>query len=321
MKDVARVTLAKTDLTVFPLAFGSAKLGQKNTESEALELLDCYVSGGGNFIDSARVYYPHKGGEVFLSERIIGQWIKARGHRDDLVILTKGGHHDLRTGAARLDKVALIADVDGSLKSLQCDWIDLYCVHRDDPALPVEAIIEVLETCRKNGKIRYYGCSNWSAGRIDAANRYATKMGYAGFVSDQNMLCLGAGTRLQSKTDFATEGHCETYAKWDMSLTAYTSLAGGYFHKFAAGQDVSVNQFDSPENRKLAALICAVAEKSDLTISQVMLGFLQSLDMAVVPVVEPRTLGQMQDALNSVGISLPDEDMHELKLAGRLDHV
>ena len=116
-------TIPHSDLEVSSVCLGTAGVGVKNTEPEAMALLDAFVEQGGNFLDTARVYSNWVPGELNRSERIIGDWLTSRDNRDQIVIATKGGHPDTETKVPRLTHEELETDVNGSLEKLQTDTL------------------------------------------------------------------------------------------------------------------------------------------------------------------------------------------------------
>src|SRR5471030_1868317 len=139
--------LPGTSLSVSPLCLGGVPFGLTLSEPETFDLLDRFVALGGNFIDTARIYSDWQPGELRRSERVLGDWLRSRGSRDRLVISTKGAHPFIdsldvpRTSAAEIRD-----DLEGSLRTLHLEAIDLYWLHRDDPARPVEHFIDLLNT-------------------------------------------------------------------------------------------------------------------------------------------------------------------------------
>ena len=174
--------IPNTSLAVFPICLGAASLGTESNRSDAFALLDAYTAAGGNFIDTARVYSDWIPGERQRSEKIIGEWISTRNNRTHIVLATKGAHPDLTHPIPRVTPADIDADLTESLRHLRTEYIDLYWLHRDDPIQPVGPILDTLERHRRAGRIRAYGCSNWSAARITAAAQYATAAGIAGTV-------------------------------------------------------------------------------------------------------------------------------------------
>jgi aryl-alcohol dehydrogenase-like predicted oxidoreductase len=151
--------------------------------------LDAYFAAGGNFIDTAHSYGDWIPGiPNAASERTLGALLKERP-RDDYVIATKGCEFDYRKGdfALRVTPAFLDADLSGSLELLGLDCIDLYWLHRDDPARPVQEIVDALIGHQRAGRIRHFGCSNWSVARIREARQYAASLGHSGFVACQPM--------------------------------------------------------------------------------------------------------------------------------------
>ena len=137
---------------------------------------DTFVDMGGNLIDTAHVYSDWVGPERARSERVVGDWLERSRKRSRVVLVTKGGHPDMTVEnpdphISRMKKADMVSDLDSSLRQLRTDYIDLYFYHRDDTAQSVGELIEVMEEFRRQGKIRCYGCSNWTTRRMREADR------------------------------------------------------------------------------------------------------------------------------------------------------
>lgn len=143
------------------IVLGTTKVGIHGRDS-AYEMLDTYVELGGRHIDTAHIYSDWIPGERGRSETVIGEWLKRRGNRDELVITTKGAHppRDDITNF-RSDRASVRSDCEESLKRLGVEQVDLYYLHRDDVNRPVADVVETLEELRREGKIKAYGGSNW----------------------------------------------------------------------------------------------------------------------------------------------------------------
>ena len=115
----------------------------------------------------------------------MGKWVKDRGLRDKVKIITKGCHPLLGNPEPRVSAACAHADIEESLLRLQAEVIDHWYLHRDNEAVPVEEIIDALEAEVQAGHIRSYGASNWSCARIEEANKYAKSIGGQGFTSSQ----------------------------------------------------------------------------------------------------------------------------------------
>ena len=155
-----KVKMNNTDIWVSEISYGTASLGLGGNIEEEYAMLDAFIDAGGNFIDTARVYSDWVPGERGRSERVLGEWLKARRHPNEIVIATKGGHPEFgEMHKSRLTSEDVEHDIKLSLKGLGVERIDLYYLHRDDRSLPVEYIIDYLEHFRARGYIRYYACS------------------------------------------------------------------------------------------------------------------------------------------------------------------
>lgn len=161
--------LGNTDLLTAPIVLGGNVFGWTIDESDSYALLDEFVGMGFNTIDTADVYSRwvegNKGGE---SESIIGNWMKARGNRDQITVITKVGS-DMGQGARDLTEAYILKACDDSLRRLQIDTIDLYLTHWDDDKTPVEETLGAYKKLVDAGKVRYIGASNLSPERLTAS--------------------------------------------------------------------------------------------------------------------------------------------------------
>ncbi len=253
-----KVKFNGTDLSVTPICLGTVNYDADLPKAEAKRQLSQYVDRGGNFIDSAHIYGDWVPGVLCRSERTIGEWIKETGSRDKLVISTKGTHPDWdRMDIPRVRPVNIEKDLHESLEYLNTDYIDLYFLHRDDPNVPVSEIIDYLDSAQKQGKIRYYGCSNWSQARIREAAEYAKQTGRQGFVANQLMWSLADVNfyNLPDKTFILMDQETHDYhAETGMNVMAYMSIAKGYFERRYAGEKLpsSVTEvYNSPTNDQI----------------------------------------------------------------------
>ena len=195
-----RIKIAKTDLLASPLALGTDYFGTTVSRDVCMELMDHYLEAGGNVIDTAEAYACWIPGGEHQSEKVIGEWLRERGVRDQIVLSTKGAHPKLESmDVPRLSKAELQADLDSSLQRLGVECIDLYWLHRDSPGYPVEEILQSLEGFRKAGKIKHAGFSNWRQSRAEEARLAAERLGVEGFVASQNMWSLARARCLPSR--------------------------------------------------------------------------------------------------------------------------
>ena len=152
--------LGYSGIEVAPLAFGGNVFGWTIDEATSFKLLDAFVDGGFNLIDTADVYSRWKEGHVGgESETIIGKWLKKSGKRDKVIIATKVGM-DMGGENKGLSKKHILKSVEDSLKRLQTDYIDLYQSHKDDPDTPQQETLEAYYELIKSGKVKFIGASN-----------------------------------------------------------------------------------------------------------------------------------------------------------------
>ncbi|MBE5807948.1 MAG: aldo/keto reductase [Clostridiales bacterium] len=191
--------------------------------TDAFELLDMVYAAGVNCFDCADHY----------GEEPLGEWLEARGLRDKVVILTKGAHHN--AWRKRVTDFDILHDVHNSLAKLKTDVIDLYLLHRDDPTVPVAPIMNALNRCFDEGKLRVFGVSNWTWQRMEEANEYAFKHGLEPFrVTSPNF-------SLAEQVEDPWGGGCQSIsgesnklarawvAAHGMPVFAYSPLARGLF--------------------------------------------------------------------------------------------
>jgi aryl-alcohol dehydrogenase-like predicted oxidoreductase len=323
---VKSVALPGSGLSVSPLCLGGVPFGNTIDEAASFALLDHFVERGGTFIDTARIYSDWVPGELRRSERILGDWLQARGHRGRLVLSTKGAHPFIdsldtpRTAAAEIRD-----DLEGSLRTLRTDVVDLYWLHRDDPKRPVEHFIDLLNTFRREGKIRAFGGSNWSAARLRAANDYARKSGQEGFTANQPFWCLGSAAARPPKDPGLVKFDAAAQA-WHrgsgVAVIPYTSQANGFFSKLALPADrrpadFANSDFHTPPNLAAGRRVLEIAATKRVAPSAVVLAYLWSRSFPVVPIVGCRTIAQLEDCLAAVPVRLTPVELAALEADSR----
>src|SRR5690606_24545556 len=309
-----RITIPTTDLTVSSVCLGAGSFGSSVSRDDAFALLDAFAAAGGTFLDTARIYAVWLPDGANASERTLGDWLRQTGLRHRMVIATKGAHPDLKTmHISRLTPQDIAQDVSESLYHLQTDHIDLFWLHRDDPAVPAGEIIDALNEHIRAGRLRYLGCSNWTAARIREANTYAQAHGLAGFVANQPLGGLAEPNRETISDKTLVLMGAEDYAfrrESGMAAIPFTSQARGYFNKLANGtlEEADRRQYDSPLNRERARRAGELAARHGVSITAIALSYLTSPPFPTVPMIGPKTLDQLQDCLRDIDLRLtPDE--------------
>jgi aryl-alcohol dehydrogenase-like predicted oxidoreductase len=318
-------TLGDTGLLVSTLCFGAMtfhggsglfKMIGGSNQSEADELIKACIERGINFFDTADVY--SEGG----SEEMLGQCLKNLGiARKDVVIATKcfgrvgPGHNDV--GASRKH---IMEAVDASLKRLKTDYIDLYQIHGTDPITPVEETLRALDTLVNQGKVRYIGCSNWAAWKLQRALDVSEFRNLARFDSLQAYYSI-AGRELERELvplmEFSKTG-----------LLVWSPLAGGLLSgKFSRDNQKPANsrrsEFDFPlvdkeRTWKILDVMNPIAKEHKCSAARIALAWLLAKSVVTSVIIGARNLQQLEDNCASVDIKLTDAQIQALDAVSEL---
>jgi aryl-alcohol dehydrogenase-like predicted oxidoreductase len=280
-------------------------------EEGSFAVLDAYVGGGGNFIDTADTYGRRGPEGPGGSEQIIGRWIAARGNRDRLVIATKVGMSAELHG---LSEATINKAVDGSLRRLGIEQIDLYYAHQDDPDTPLEETLGAFQRLIDAGKIRYAAASNYSAARLDEALRIGARDGMATYVA------LQPHYNLMEREQYEGELRpvCERYG---LACVPYFGLARGFLTgKYrAGGEDVSSPRAASVRasyaNERGFAVLAAldeVAASHATTVAAVALAWLLAQPTVVAPIASATSREQLAELLPSTELQLSADELELL---------
>ncbi len=317
--------LGKTGMKVSELCLGAMTFGRETSEEISHRMLDHFVEAGGNFIDTANVYfYPTQG----ISEEIIGRWLKGKA-RDDLIIATKvrfpmgGGPNDVG-----LSRKHILSAVEASLRRLGTDYIDVYQVHCWDRATPIEETLSTLDGLVRSGKVRYIGASNFSGWQLQKAIDVSQHMGWEPFVSLQAQYNL-----LLRNIEWELIPVCQNEG---LGLLCYSPLRGGWLSgKYRRGMSgpsedtrVQLNEQKglpgswSEHNNEftwsLLDVLFAVAEELAKTPAQVAINWLLGRSDSIVPIIGARKMEHLEDNLGADGWSLGEEHMAQLNQASEV---
>ncbi|CAB4644587.1 unannotated protein [freshwater metagenome] len=296
-----RVALGRTELQVHPLCLGGNVFGWSANAAQSQEVLSAYESAGGNFIDTADMYSRwHTGNVGGESETIIGDWMKARGNRNEMVIATKVAKLATRPG---LSAANIAAAAEDSLRRLGTDYIDIYYAHHDDEEIPLEESLTAFNELVTAGKVRYLAASNYSAARLEEALKISRELGMSEY------LLLQPNYNAIVRNEY--EGDLMAVAvKEDIPVLPYFSLAAGFLTgKYQPGVEVdSVRAGDMPDyknDRGWAILnaITDVAKQENTSIAAVALGWLRAQPGVVTPIASARTIEQLAEILPVVELS------------------
>ncbi|GAA4677504.1 aldo/keto reductase [Frondihabitans cladoniiphilus] len=315
MADAPRTTLGSSDLQVFPLNLGGNVFGWTADEKTSFEVLDAYVAAGGNFIDTADVYSAwnpgNSGGE---SETIIGNWLKSRGNRDDIVIATKVG---MLSGFEGTSRETVRKAVDASLTRLQTDHIDLYYAHQDFTDRPVEEAVEALNEQVTLGKVRAIGASNFSGQRLIEALRFSESENLAKYAAIQNKYSLVERGDVEGSEGGPTVASVALAE--NVAVLPYSSLASGFLTgKYRDGVSVDsprsggASAYLDDRGRRVLAELDRISAAHDAAISTVALAWLLAQPSVAAPIASARTLEQLPDLLAVATLELSVDEIAAL---------
>ncbi|MET3511646.1 aldo/keto reductase [Plantibacter sp. MCCC 1A11337] len=307
----ARTTLGTSDLSVFPLNLGGNVFGWTADRQTSFDILDAFVAGGGNFIDTADGYSAwvpgNTGGD---SERLIGEWQELRGNRDELVIATKVSQHPDFTGLAA-DNILKAADA--SLERLRTDHIDLYYAHFDDESVPLEETVTALSSLVDAGKVRHLGISNYSAARIAEWFEIVEAKGLHRPIALQPHYNL---------VEREFEGELRTIAEREqLAVLPYFSLAKGFLTgKYREGSSVDSVRAEGAQayladHAALLPVLDEVAAAHGVSVATVSLAWLRSQPTVAAPIASARTVEQLPDLLASATLELSADELAALTAA------
>lgn len=307
------VKLGNSDLDVYELNLGGNVFGWTADEAQSFEVLDSYKAAGGNFIDTADVYMAHapgnSGGE---SETIIGNWLAKHGRRDDMVIATKVGAMETRSG---LSAANIRAAADDSLRRLGSDHIDLYYAHFDDPNTPLAETLGAFDELIRAGKVRHIAASNYTVERLSEALAVADREGLPRYVALQPHYNL-----MERDYETALAGLLQ---REGLVALPYFSLAKGFltgkYRQVSEKNDGpraegALAYLDERGERALTALD-EVAAAHNSTPTAVSLAWLAAQPTVVAPIASARNLRQLDDLLASLELELSHDELAALSAA------
>lgn len=304
-------------MKVSALCLGSMQFGWTADEELSMRILSAAWESGINFIDTADIYSnwaPGNPGGV--SESIIGKWLKAvKIPREKIIIATKvRGRMGDGPNDEGLSRAHILNAVEGSLRRLQTDYIDLYQTHSFDADTHIEETLLALDALVKQGKVRYIGCSNYPAWRLMESLWAADRLGTARFD------CLQPHYNLVNRAEYERELNevCLTY---NLGVIPYSPLAGGFlsgkYHPNQTAVDTrrNVSRHFTEHNWKLLEDIRETADQAGASVSQVALAWLLAQPAVTSPIIGPRTLEQLGDNLGAVQVRLSQEQIAALDKA------
>ena len=297
--------LGNSGLKVAPLAFGGNVFGWTADEATSFALLDAFVDGGFNLVDTADVYSHwvpgHVGGE---SETIIGRWLKASGKRDRIVLATKVGK-PMGPGMSGLSRAYIRSAVEASLRRLQTDRIDLYQSHDDDAATPLEETMGAFAELMREGKVRAIGASNFNAPRLAEALATSARLGLPRYE------CLQPHYNLVERAVY--EAELEPLCRREsLGVINFYGLAKGFLTgKYRSEADLGksprgagVKDYLNPRGRRILAALDDLAASLNATPAQVALAWTIARPGLTAPIVSATSVAQWNELAGAVRLRL-----------------
>ena len=313
-------TIAGVEKPVARVVQGLAGLSTQNTDFW-FPIMDAVVELGGNMFDLAHGY---GNGEC---ERAFGIWLRERGNRDQLILQTKGAHHN--SDRQRVTPFDITADIHDSLARLKVDYVDLYILHRDDESQPVGPIVDVLNAHNKSGKIGAFGGSNWSASRIQEANAYAAANGLKPFVISSNNFSLAPQIkapwdRCVSISNVPSE--MDFYRRTQMPLLPWSSLAGGFFSGRFRRDNVDtfteyldklcVECYCSEENFERLDRAEKMAAEKGVSVTQIAMAYIANAGVNLYALTQARSREEFEASIAARDMKLTQAEADWLNLKG-----
>ncbi|MEC8740540.1 MAG: aldo/keto reductase [Pseudomonadota bacterium] len=321
--------IGSSGLRVSPICMGTMSFGTWSDKGESFRILDTAFDRGINFFDTAEVYpVPPTAEMAGLSEEIFGQWIKTKS-RDAVLVATKVAGAasgwfvpPIRHGYTAIDRHHVETAVEGSLRRLGVDYIDLYQVHWPDTVVPIDESMEALDRLVGSGKVRYLGTSNDSAYGLTKANTVADYEGWSRFQSIQNNFSLLNRRFMDELANVCRQEQ--------VSLLPYSPLGGGVLSgKYNLGEVPLNSRFadyrQSGETRQRAMAdrflnegtlastehyleIAGAAGLAPVTLAT---AWSMQHDFVASTIIGARTAGQLEDSLAALDVTLDDEVLRQ----------
>lgn len=310
------VQIPGTDLKPASVVMGSICSIEEPVD-DAYRILDMYRDMGGNMLDSANVYGKFFPAGTNICDQHIGNWLKSRKCRSEFIVETKGGHPPVNDfSISRLKKEDIQSDIEESLAALQTDAIDLFFLHRDERNIPAGEIVEYLNEFKREGKIRYFAASNWTAGRILEAQKYAAEHGLEGFCANQTLWSMAEADMEKYPWGGCVNMNGEMFHMHEetgMMAFAYESQARGFFQKYHNRDKKEVPEnlmqiYGQEMNIKRYHKALELAEKKGVSLSVIALSYLLSTPFPSAALIGPHTAEQFADSIGAGDVRLTPEE-------------
>ncbi|MFX4230334.1 aldo/keto reductase [Aliarcobacter butzleri] len=324
--------IGKSGLRVSSICLGTMTFGSTTDEKEAFNIMDKAYENGINFFDTAEIYpVPPKANTVGITENIVGKWLKTK-QRDSIILATKVAGAasgwfvpPVRHGLTAIDSFHIKKAIEGSLKRLQTDYIDLYQMHWPDTIVPIEESLKAFDELVKEGKVRYIGTSNDSAYGLTKANETSKNKNLSRFESIQNNFSL---LNPRFFDELAT-----VCRKENISLLPYSPMAGGvlsgkyngnfypqdarftsYLNNESKRVRLMADRFVNDKTLKATAKYLELAKEYNVSPVTLAISYSKHFDFVASTIIGARVLSQLDDSLKALAFKIDDELLSKIEI-------
>ena len=311
-------SLGNTNLNVSPLCLGTMTMGWTSGKEDSFAVMDYALENGINFFDTADVYsFWAEGNEGGVAETWIGEWLKARKARNNIIIATKArGRMWEGPGGEGLGRAHLMQAVEDSLRRLQVDTIDLYQSHWPDEDTPLEETFRAFEELVQQGKVRYLGCSNHSATQLQRTFDICTEYNLPGYES------LQPHYNLVHRQEYEAElmGLCQGE---NLGVIPYSPLAGGFLTgKYKRGGEIPTDSrghgndrmtpYTNDKGYTIVETLIELGQTHDATPAQMAIAWVLANPSVSSAIIGANSVSQLAEIGKSVAIKLSPEEKTRL---------
>ena len=324
--------IGKSGLRVSSICLGTMTFGSTTDEKEAFNIMDKAYENGINFFDTAEIYpVPPKANTVGITENIVGKWLKTK-QRDSIILATKVAGAasgwfvpPVRHGLTAIDSFHIKKAIEGSLKRLQTDYIDLYQMHWPDTIVPIEESLKAFDELVKEGKVRYIGTSNDSAYGLTKANEISKYKGYARFESIQNNFSL-----LNPRFHDELANVCRLE---NISLLPYSPMAGGvlsgkycggfypegsrfatYLKESSKRVQAMAHRFVNERTIEATKKYLELAKEYEVSPVTLAISYSKHFDFVASTIVGARKIEQLDDSLKAFDFKISNELLKRIEI-------
>jgi len=320
--------IGRSGLRVSPVCLGTMMFGSMCDKKESFAIMDKAFDAGINFFDTAEVYpVPPRAETYGITEEIVGEWLQTK-NRDSLILATKVAGAasgwfvpPVRAGLTAIDSHHIIKGVEGSLRRLKCEYIDLYQMHWPDTIVPREESMEAFDRLVRSGKVRYLGTSNDTAYGTTKSNMIARYKSYKRFESIQNNFSLLNRRFLDEMTEM-----CRIEK---ISLLPYSPMAGGVltgkyntdpkvngrFNRYIASDDRRIQAMATRflNTKTLSSTKCymKIAEEAGISAATLAVAWSKQFDFVASTIIGVTNTKQLDDSLAAIDLVLSEETLQK----------